>query len=295
MPINYTVTPTTGTYAPTGNSITLTLTPSSGGYSLAVTSGTFTLTGQTVVLAVKMPAAVGTFTLTGVAARFNIKRVADVGTFTLTGRAVVLAVKMPAEVGTFTLTGINTKFNLKRVADTASFTLTGIAATLRLGKTIAASLGTFTSTGVAATLTVGYTRTVVCPFIKFNAFIEAVMEQKHNLQSDQLRVALTNTAPNSTAAVLADIAQITYTNLSTRNVTVTSSSQVAGTYKLVLDSLSLYATGPVAPFRYVVLYNATAVAGDLIGYYDYTRSVTLANGQIFFISFAGGSGVLLSN
>jgi hypothetical protein len=121
------------------------------------------------------------------------------------------------------------------------------------------------------------------------------MEQKHNLQSDQLRVALTNTAPNSTAAVLADIAQITYTNLSTRNVTVTSSSQVAGTYKLVLDSLSLYATGPVAPFRYVVLHNATAVAGDLIGYYDYTRSVTLANGQIFFISFAGGSGVLLSN
>jgi hypothetical protein len=121
------------------------------------------------------------------------------------------------------------------------------------------------------------------------------MEQKHNLQSDQLRVALTNTVPSSTAAVLADIAQITYTNLSTRNVTVTSSSQVAGTYKLVLDSLSLYATGPVAPFRYVVLHNATAVAGDLIGYYDYTRSVTLANGQIFFISFAGGSGVLLSN
>ena len=255
MPINYTVTPTAGAYAPTGNSITLTLTPSSGGYSLAVTSGTFTLTGQ----------------------------------------AAILAVKMPAAVGTFTLTGTDTKFNLKRVADTASFTLSGIAATLRVGKTIAAGAGTFTSTGIAATLTVGYTRTVVCPFVKFNAFIEAVMEQKHNLQSDQLRVALTDTAPSSTAAVLADIAQITYTNLSTRNVTVTSSSQVAGTYKLVLDSLSLYATGPVAPFRYVVLHNATAVAGDLIGYYDYTRSVTLANGQIFFISFAGGSGVLLSN
>ena len=275
MPINYTVTPTTGAYAPTGNSITLTLTPSAGGYSLAASSGTFTLTGQAAVLAVKMPAAVGTFTLTG--------------------QTVILAVKMPAAVGTFTLTGVAAKFNLKRVADTASFTLTGIAATLRLGKTIAAGAGTFTSTGIAATLTVGYTRTVVCPFVKFNAFIEAVMEQKHNLQSDQLRVALTDTAPSSTAAVLADIAQITYTNLSTRNVTVTSSSQVAGAYKLVLDSLSLYATGPVAPFRYVVLHNATAVAGDLIGYYDYTRSVTLANGQIFFISFAGGSGVLLSN
>lgn len=275
MPINYTVTPTTGAYAPTGNSITLTLTPSAGGYSLAASSGTFTLTGQAAVLAVKMPAAVGTFTLTG--------------------QTVILAVKMPAAVETFTLTGTDTKFNLKRVADTASFTLSGIAATLRVGKTIAAGAGTFTSTGIAATLTVGYTRTVVCPFVKFNAFIEAVMEQKHNLQSDQLRVALTDTAPSSTAAVLADIAQITYTNLSTRNVTVTSSSQTTGTYKLVLDSLSLYATGPVAPFRYVVLHNATAVAGDLIGYYDYTRSVTLANGQIFFISFAGGSGVLLSN
>lgn len=255
MPINYTVTPTAGAYAPTGNSITLTLTPSSGGYSLAASSGTFTLTGQ----------------------------------------AAVLAVKMPAAVGTFTLTGTDTKFNLKRVADTASFTLSGIAATLRLGKSIAAGAGTFTSTGIDAILTIGISRTVVCPFIKFNAFIEAVMEQKHNLASDQLRVALTNTAPTYTAAVLADIAQIPYTNLSARNVTVMSSSQTIGTYKLVLGSLSLYATGPVAPFRYVVLHNATAVAGDLIGYYDYTRSVTLANGQIFFISFAGGSGVLLSN
>lgn len=129
-------------------------------------------------------------------------------------------------------------------------------------------------------------------FTKFNAFVEALAEKKHNLGSDQLVVALTNTAPSASNAVLTDITQISYTNLSSRNVTTTSSTQTSGTYKLVLGDLVLTASGAVATFRYVVLYNDTATNDDLIGYYDYGSSLTMASGETFTVDFDPSAGAL---
>jgi hypothetical protein len=129
-------------------------------------------------------------------------------------------------------------------------------------------------------------------FNKFNSFVEALAEKTHNLGSDQLVVALTNTAPNATDTVLANITQISYTNLSSRNITTSSSSQTSGTYKLVLADLVLTASGSVGPFRYVVIYNDTATNDELIGYYDYGSSISLANGETFTLDFDGTNGVL---
>lgn len=129
-------------------------------------------------------------------------------------------------------------------------------------------------------------------FNKFNSFSEAVAEKKHNLGSDQLVVALTNTLPTSANTVLADITQIAYTNLSSRNITTTSSSQTSGTYKLILTDLNLTASGAVATFRYVVIYNDTATNDELIGWYDNGSTVTLSSGQTFAIDFDGGNGLL---
>lgn len=130
---------------------------------------------------------------------------------------------------------------------------------------------------------------------KFNSFVEAVAEKAHNLGSDTLKVALcaAANAPVASNTILANLTEISYTNLSARTLTTSSSSQTSGTYKLVLADLSLSASGgSVAPFRYVVIYNDTATNKELIGFYDYGSEVTLAGGDQFVIDFDAGTGVI---
>ena len=130
-------------------------------------------------------------------------------------------------------------------------------------------------------------------FNKFQPFVEQLAEKVHNLGSDQIVVALTNTAPNATDATLSQITEISYTNCLSRNVTTTSSAQTTGTYKLVLADLVLTASGgSVGPFRYVVLYNDTAASDQLIGYYDYGSALTLLDGETLTIDFDPSAGVL---
>lgn len=130
-------------------------------------------------------------------------------------------------------------------------------------------------------------------FTKFQPFVEKLAEKAHNLGSDQLKIALTNSAPSAANGVLTDITEITYTNLSTRNITTSSSAQTSGTYKLVLTDLVLTSSGgTTGPFRYVVIYNDTATNDELIAYYDYGSSITLQDGDTFTIDFDGTNGLL---
>jgi len=132
-------------------------------------------------------------------------------------------------------------------------------------------------------------------FNKFNSFVEALAEKTHNLGSDQLVVALcaAANAPVATNTKLSDLTQISYTNLSSRNITTSSSAQTSGTYRLILNDLTLSASGgSVATFRYIVIYNDTATNDELIGWYDYGSDVTLASGQNLIIDFDGTNGAL---
>jgi hypothetical protein len=128
---------------------------------------------------------------------------------------------------------------------------------------------------------------------KFNAFVEALAEKVHNLGSDTLKVALTNTLPVAANSVLTDITEISYTNCSSRNITTTSSSQTGGTYKLVLADLVLTASGgTVGPFQYVVVYNDTSASDNLIGWFDYGAALTLGDNETLTIDFDGTNGLL---
>ena len=98
----------------------------------------------------------------------------------------------------------------------------------------------------------------------FNKVNDFVLNAVHNmdLASDQVVVALSNTAPGSESpnpatdgnGVLANVTQVSYTNLASRSVTTSSSTQTSGTYKLVLADITLTSSGgSTGPFRYVYI------------------------------------------
>lgn len=129
-------------------------------------------------------------------------------------------------------------------------------------------------------------------FVKINSFVEKLAEKSFNLGSDSLKIALTNTPHTSTWSQLSELTEIAYTNVSARTLTITSSTQTSGTYRLIVNDLTLTATGAVGPFQYVYIYDDTATNKELIGYYDYGTPVTLANGDLFIIDFDNVNGVL---
>ena len=120
---------------------------------------------------------------------------------------------------------------------------------------------------------------------KFQPFVEALAEKLHNLGSDTLKVALTNSAPTAGMDHLADITQVSNGNGYTTGGTQaaqSSSAQTSGTYKLVLGDVTFTASGgSMGPFRYAVLYNDTASNDELIAWWDYGSAVTLAAGESF--------------
>ena len=129
-------------------------------------------------------------------------------------------------------------------------------------------------------------------FVKIDSFVENLAEKKIDLSGNGLTVGLTNTAHTATWDELADLTQVSYTNLSSRVITVTSSAQTSGTYKLVLEDLTLTASGAVGPFRYIYIYDDNSTGDKLICYYDYGSEVTMASGDTFKLDFDGSAGVL---
>ncbi len=133
-------------------------------------------------------------------------------------------------------------------------------------------------------------------FNKFNQFVADVANKVHNLGSDTLKVALTNTAPVATNTVFANITEITAGNGYTAGggaATLVSSAQSGGTYILKLNNVTVTATGgSIGPFRYCVLYNSTPAGGNLIGWYDYGTNLTITAGNSFQVQFDPTNGVL---
>ena len=132
-------------------------------------------------------------------------------------------------------------------------------------------------------------------FVKFQDFVEQLGKAVHDLDGTHtLNVMLTNSAPTPTTdAVLSDLTEITVENGYSAGGSEAANpvwSRSVGTAKLVCDDVVFTASGgTIGPFRYAVLYNATAT--NLIAYWDYGSAVTLQDGETFTVDFDPSAGV----
>jgi len=132
-------------------------------------------------------------------------------------------------------------------------------------------------------------------FVKYNQFSKDLSSKVHDLSSDALTIALSNTAPDAAAdEVLADATLITEENgYSATALTSVTLSESSGTTSLSADDVTFTATaGGFGPFRYILFYNNTpsSPADPLIGYWDYGSSISVAEDESFVVDF--GSAIL---
>ena len=116
-----------------------------------------------------------------------------------------------------------------------------------------------------------------------------------NLASDTLKLAFTDTAPTTATHVYNDIVSpLALTNMLTSPaLTGIGYAQSSGTATLTASTWTgTSQTGNFGPFRYVVIYDDTAVSKNILGWYNVGSEITL-NGTVgdqFTITF--GSGIL---
>jgi hypothetical protein len=130
---------------------------------------------------------------------------------------------------------------------------------------------------------------------KFNSFVSDLAQKVHNLNSDALKIMLTNTAPVAGNTIKSNLTEIAAGNGYTAGGAVASfvsGNDTAGTYKLILSPVSWVASGgSIGPFEFAVLYNSSAVNGNLIAWWDYGTAITLTNGNTFTVSLDQTNGV----
>lgn len=124
-------------------------------------------------------------------------------------------------------------------------------------------------------------------YVKYQKGTEVIAEGA-NCGTDSWRLILSNTAPDvandTTAASASELGSGGGYTAGGVVCTVTSSSQTAGVYKLILAapaSPTWTASAGGFTFRYVILYNLTNT--QCIGYWDYGSAVVMngTNGDTF--------------
>lgn len=132
-------------------------------------------------------------------------------------------------------------------------------------------------------------------YTKCTAGVEPLIEAV-NAQTDTWKIALSNADPTAKTSFVAGTDDLATGNGYTAGgnaATVSTATQTAGTYKLVLNSPATWtASGAgIGPFRYVVLWDTTQSVP--IGFWDYGSAITLngANGDTFTVTLDGTNGV----
>jgi hypothetical protein len=126
---------------------------------------------------------------------------------------------------------------------------------------------------------------------KAHCFVGDLGLKKHELNTDQLKVYLTNATPNVTNSLKSSVADISNTNGYAPADITNLYSATGGTGTMTSTDVTWTAAGGTfGPFRYVVLYNETATDDPLIGWWDYGSNITLNDTETFTVDF--GASVL---
>lgn len=123
---------------------------------------------------------------------------------------------------------------------------------------------------------------------KFQDYVEQLAEGIHDWDAHTFKVMLTNTAPVATNSVKADLTEISAGNGYTAGGTATTitTSESSGTMTVQGTQVVFTASGgTMATFRYAVLYNDTAASDNLVSWWDYGSSVSLADTETFTVKF----------
>lgn len=126
-------------------------------------------------------------------------------------------------------------------------------------------------------------------FNKFNSFVERLAEGGIDLDTNAIKLMLSNTAVLAANSVKTDITQIANGNgYTTDGITLApaSSSQTGGAYSWVVNDVTAAWTasgGSIGPFQYFVLYDS--VTSNLIGWWDYGTPITLTVGNSINLDF----------
>lgn len=131
---------------------------------------------------------------------------------------------------------------------------------------------------------------------KFDCFVQDLLNKLHDLfgtggSANTAKVYLTNAAPAVTNTVYNTPADLsTAGGYTAGGSDVTVNGTVAGsnpsTYTLTGTAVVFTATAAgIGPFRYIVLYNFTAAAQNLIAWWDYGSNLTLADTETLTIKF----------
>lgn len=135
-------------------------------------------------------------------------------------------------------------------------------------------------------------------FNKCNKFVQDLGQKVHNLDTDALTIALTNTAPTSATttytALPGEVANGGgYTTGGTALAGSVTFTQTAGVASLVSNANTVFtATTGFGPFRYALLYNNTSAGKEAIGWYDYGTSISLAAGETLTIDVLTNTSIL---
>lgn len=128
-------------------------------------------------------------------------------------------------------------------------------------------------------------------FNKYNCFVQDVANKRHDMKTgtaDIYRVYLTNTAPAATDTSYSSSGEPAnangYTTLGPSIGTITG-AQAGGVFSFSGGTNPSWTAsgGSIGPFRYAILYNASAAGTPVIGYWDYGTSITLTNGNQFVV------------